>query len=122
MIEGILIGESLRVDRPLEGISLTVNKISRSHAGDIEAGQPMTWTFIHFEAPEDEADTLAAALSDCLDPHGGWYSDFRTEGETFVVFADRVFRYPRGDQKRRDEVEAYGLSVGVPDSQLDWSE
>ena len=122
MIEGILLGESVRVDRPLEGISLTVNKVSRSHAGDIEAGQPMAWTFIHFEAPDDEADTLAVALSGCLDPEGGWYCDFRTDTETFVVFADRSFRYPRGDPERRHEVEAYGRTVGVPEAELDWPE
>ena len=122
MIEGTLIGESLRVDGLLEGISLSVNKISRSHAGDVEGGQPRTWTFIHFAAPDDEADTLAQALSGCLDPQSGWYCDFRTDRETFVVFADRIFRYPRGDPNRRPEVEAYGRTVGVPDSQLDWPE
>ena len=41
MIEGTLIGESVRVDRPLEGIALTANKVSRSDVGDIDAGQPL---------------------------------------------------------------------------------
>jgi hypothetical protein len=122
MIEGTLIGESLRVDLPLEPIRLTVTKISRSHAGDIEASQPMTWTFICFEAAEEEADTLAVALSGCLDPQGGWYCDFRTYTETFVVFAERIFSYPRANPKRRHEVEAYARTVGVPDAQLDWPE
>jgi hypothetical protein len=122
MIEGTLIGESLRVDRPLEGVSLTVTKISRSNAGDIDAGQPTTWTFICFEAPEEQPDTLAAALSCCLDPQSGWYCDFRTDTETFVVFAERIFRSPRSNAKRRHEVEEYARTVGVPDAQLDWPE
>jgi hypothetical protein len=46
----------------------------------------------------------------------------RSEDEAFVVFADRVFRYPRGDTERRAEAEEYGRSVGVPESQLDWPE
>jgi hypothetical protein len=122
MIEGTLIGESVRVDQPLEGIRLTATKISRSEAGDIEAGQPVTWTFISFEAPEEDADTLAVALSACLNPQGGWYCDFRTDTETFVVFAERIFRYPRANPKRRHEVEAHARTVGVPDAQLDWPE
>ena len=92
MIEGTLIGESVRVDRPLEGITLTVVKVSRGDVGDIEAGQPLRWTFIEFAAYDDDADALAVALSGCLDPEGGWYCDFRTDSETFVVFADRSFR------------------------------
>ena len=50
----------------------------------------------------------------------GWYVDFHSGEETFVVFAGRVFRYPRGDRGARAEVEAYGRDRGVPESQLDW--
>lgn len=65
---------------------------------------------------------LVGTLSRSLDPEGGWYCDFRTTRETFVVFARRVFRYPRGDEQCRAEAEAYGRSVGVPEAQLDWGE
>jgi hypothetical protein len=37
-----------------------------------------------------------------------------------VVYADRIFRYRRGDRHGRDEAVAYGRTVGVPDHQLDW--
>jgi hypothetical protein len=65
---------------------------------------------------------LVEALSRSLDPAGGWYCDFRTAEESFVVFAGRIFRYPRGDLKGRAEAEAYGRVVGVPEAQLDWEE
>jgi hypothetical protein len=42
--------------------------------------------------------------------------------DTFVVFADAVFRYPRGDPARRAEVENHARSCGVPEPQLDWEE
>jgi len=90
--------------------------------GDVDAGQPLTWTFLDFEAPDEDAPRLAAALSDSLDPILGWYCDFRTTDETFVVFGGRMFRYPRGDRTRRSEAEAYARSVGVPDPQIDWPE
>ncbi len=118
----MLLAESLRRDVALEGVSLEVWKVSRADAGDEAAGQPRTWTFIHFRSPAADAGRLAGALSDALDPSGGWYCDFRTASDTFVAFAGRVFRYPRGDRRRRAEVEEYARSVGVPEAQLDWPE
>jgi len=122
VIEGVLIAESLRTGTRLEDVALTVRAIARADDGDTDAGQPLTWTFIEFEAPLEEAERLAAALSRSLDQRLGWYCDFRSPTETFVVFAERVFRYPRGDMVGRSEAEAHARSVGVPESQLDWPE
>jgi hypothetical protein len=120
-IAGVLIAESLRTGARLEGVTLTVRRIARDD-GDIDAGQPLTWTFIEFEAPIDEAEELAAALSRALDKRLGWYCDFRSPTETFVVFAERVFRYRRGDNAGRSEAEAHARSMGIPEFQLDWPE
>jgi hypothetical protein len=119
-LQGALIAESLRIGAVLDDLDLTARKISRADVGDVSAGQPLTWTFIHFEADEDDASTLAEALSEALDPTGGWYCDFRTTDETFVVFGGRAFRYPRGDRAGRSEAEEYARSVGVPEAQIDW--
>jgi hypothetical protein len=119
---GILIAESLSHDTPLGGVSLGVHKISRVDVGDVSAGQPLTWTFIEFEVDDQVVTDLAEALSRSINPSGAWYCDFRTDDETIVVFASRVFRYPRGEAKGRSEAEAFGRSVGVPEAQLDWPE
>jgi hypothetical protein len=39
-----------------------------------------------------------------------------------MVFAGRIFGYPRGDTGSRVAAEAYARSVGVPESQLDWED
>src|SRR4029077_496465 len=96
MIVGTLIAESLRAGSVLDGLALQVTKVSRADVGDVAAGQPRTWTFIEFTAGDDQRERLADALSRALDDHGGWYCDFRTDDETYVVFARRVFRYARG--------------------------
>jgi hypothetical protein len=119
-VAGVLIAESLRVGATLQGVNLRVEQVSRADVGDLDAGQPRTWAFVHFDAPADEAEALAGALSGALQREGGWYCDFRSRAETFVVFSGRVFRYPRGDKARRAEVEDYARSAGVPDAQLDW--
>jgi hypothetical protein len=116
---GNLLAESLRKDCALDAVPLTVRRILRADDGDPSAGQPLTWTFIGFEVPDDRADALASALANALEP-GPWYCDFRSDTETFVVFADRVFRYPRRDQSGREEAEAHARSVGVPEAQIDW--
>jgi len=119
---GALIAESISKNSPLEGVAIEVRKISRRDVGDVSAGQPLTWTFIEFEVDDQVVADLSEALSRSIDPSGGWYCDFRTDEETFVVFAGRIFRYPRGDAEGRAEAEAYGQSVGVPEVQLDWPE
>ena len=57
-ITGVLIAESLRTEARLEGVVLTVRRITRADDGDTDAGQPLTWTFIEFEAPLEQADRL----------------------------------------------------------------
>src|SRR6266568_410383 len=122
VITGVLIAESLRTGAHIEGVTLSVRRIMRGEDGDTAAGQPLTWTFIEFDAPLEEAEALATALSRAIDKRLGWYCDFRSPTETFVVFAERVFRYPRGDTVGRSDAETYARSVGVPASQLDWPE
>jgi hypothetical protein len=119
-ISGTLIAESMRVGALLENLPLRIVRISRRDAGDVTVGQPPTWTIIEFEISDEHADALVAALSAALQATGGWYCDLRSAGETFVVFAGRVFRYPRGDATARGEAEEHARSVGVPDPQLDW--
>ena len=122
MADGILIAESVRIGTPVEGVPLRVDKVSRADVGDESVGQPRIWTFIAFEAPDEDAESLAEVLSEALEPVGGWYCDFRTAEDTFVVFGGRSFRYGRGDREARTEVEAYARSVGVPEAQVDWRE
>jgi hypothetical protein len=119
-LAGTLIAESLRVGSVLEDIALTVAKISRADLGDITAGQPRAWTFVEFDAADKDAERLANALERVLERAGGWYCDFRNDHETFVVFAGRTFRYPRGNESGRSEAVEYARSVGVPEAQLDW--
>jgi hypothetical protein len=87
----------------------------------VSAGQPPAWTFLDFEAADDAADALAQSLARCLLAEGGWYADFTVGNDHVVVFANRIFRYRRGDLAGRAEVVEYGRTVGVPEHQLDWT-
>lgn len=112
----------MRPGASLEGLPLALTKIERFAIRNPGPDQPSVWTTIQFEFPEEEAEQIAEALSGVIEERGGWYSHFNVSGESFVIYAHRVFRYPSGDKDGRAEAEAYGRSLGVPEAQLDWDE
>lgn len=119
MLTGILVGESLKPGSKLGGLPLRLHWVSSVEVGDRAPGQPPRWTLLEFEAEDETAPDLAAALARCLDA-GPWYANFFTASEVYVVFADRVFRYQRGDRSGRARAAQYALAVGVPEPQLAW--
>jgi hypothetical protein len=122
VLEGVLIGESLRVGAELAGIPLQVTKISRVEVTSAAAEQPRQWTLLDFAAEEGDAERLAEQLAACLAPNGGWYVNYNTAAEAFVVFAGKVFRYPRRQAAGREQAKDYARSIGVPEPQLDWQD
>lgn len=122
MLRGMLIGESLRVGAELLLSEWRVTKVHRVAVKNAVPPQPDEWVLLHFEADDRKADAVAESLARALKREGGWYADFEVSGDHVVVFADRIFRYPRGDRVAREEAVCYGRSVGVPDHQLDWQQ
>lgn len=120
MLTGVLVAESLRTGTELTGIPLQITRLARIEMTSASEDQPRHWTLLDFTAEDSEAPRLADQLADCLSPTGGWYTDFHTPAETYVVFANKVFRYPRGQAEGRREAQMYGRSAGVPEQQLDW--
>jgi len=122
MISGYVLVEGMRSGARLEGLPLTLTKIERYPVRNAASGQPPVWTTVEFEFPEEASEEVADALAAVIDEPGGWYSHFNANGESFVIYAHRIFRYPSGDAAGRAEAEEYGRSVGVPEAQLDWDE
>ena len=119
MIQGTLIAESLRVGADLANLELTVRTISRYRATGTTADQADIWTVIDFEADEAGAASLADEFAAVLD-EPGWYVNFESPAESFVIFPGRLFRYPRGDEAGRVVAQAHGRRLGIPERQLDW--
>jgi hypothetical protein len=120
MLEGTLLAESLRVGATLDNLALTVRKISRYRVQGATANQPDIWTSLDFEAEDSVASELAEAFANVLD-QPGWYANFQSQAESFVVFPGRTFRYPRGSEVGRAEAQAYGRTLAIPEPQLDWT-
>jgi hypothetical protein len=117
MVVGTVIAESIRVGSDL---SIPINALQRVPIANAVAGQPSVWTMCQVICPDEDADALATALAEALEP-GPWYADLRGSEIRYVVFSGHVFRHTRSETSVRDEARAYGQSVGVPTDQLDWA-
>jgi hypothetical protein len=118
MLKGLLLRESLKDEGVLDLI-----RVTKTEVWDVENAadwQPKRWTAISFKGGSDRADEVAEAMSRAMKPV--WYANFSTETHVYVIFEGRVFRYAKGDEEARAEVEAYAVSVGIPESQIDWGE
>ena len=123
MFHGRLLTESLRTGVDVTVADLRVTRIGRHDvSASTSTTQPDVWTFVDFEIPDDRVDELTHALSAALRPEDGWYADYRSATEHVVVFAERSFRYRKGDARARAEVVAFGLAAGTPEHQLDWGD
>ena len=120
-MKGTLIVESLKVGSTLRALDLVVHEIRRFATSGVPEYQPSVWTVLEFEASDQLADSLASTLADWLD-EPGWYANFSTLTETFVIYPSRIFHYERQDERGRAEAQAYGRLLGVPEPQLDWNE
>jgi len=119
MLNGLILKESLEETSVLD--LLRVTRTETWQVSNAAAYQPNAWTALSFEADERQADTLAEALSRSLKPQG-WYINASTMADVYVIFPNKVFKYRKGDRVRREEAKRHGLNIGVPESQLDWSE
>jgi len=124
MARGQLIAESLKTGERfrLSGVRLVGVTRVEVPPERLRSDQPRRWTFIGFEMDDELAATVAEGLAIALDGDGGWYCNFSTADEAWVVYRGRVFHYPIGDPAGRTEAQSYGRSIGVPEPQLDWGE
>jgi hypothetical protein len=118
MFTGLLLKESLSDLTLLDALRIT--KTETWQVSNAVAWQPATWTAVSFEADDDQADQLSEKMSRALKPM--WYINGSTDEMVYLVFPGKVFKYHKGDADQRAAAQEFGRLIGVPDSQLDWSE
>lgn len=80
------------------------------------------WTMHKVEIPAARAAAVAEKISRALDREHHWYADFKTDQEHFVIYRDKVFHITdRSSKAQYDEAAKYGLSLGIPDYQVNFS-
>tara|TARA_Y100000310_G_C20305445_1_gene633726 strand:+ start:254 stop:643 length:390 start_codon:yes stop_codon:yes gene_type:complete len=117
--KGVIIEESLgnaNIYSELIIVSTKVEEVTKEH----KTPWLKEWTMHTVEIPEDRGEEIAERLSNSLDSQHSWYIDFKNEEFHYIVFSNKVFKIDLNNAKYREAME-YGISLGIPWYQLDFS-
>ncbi|MCK4520577.1 hypothetical protein KAT95_01785 [Candidatus Parcubacteria bacterium] len=119
--KGVIIEESLenkKVLKKVKIISTKVEQVTTKH----KTPWLSQWTLHTVEIPENEARDIAEEISQSLDrDHGGsWYADFKNKTYAYIIFRNKIFYIDRTSKEQHDEAKRYGISLGIPEYQVDF--
>lgn len=119
--QGVIIEESLEnkdVLKKVKKISTKVEKVTGEH----QTPWLSQWTLHTVEVSENEAHSIAEEISNSLDysHDGSWYADYKNDTHHYIIFRNRVFYIDRKSKEQYDEARDYGISLGIPEYQVDF--
>ena len=119
---GVIIEESLEEKNVLHRIKIAKTKIEQVTEKH-KTPWIKKWTLYTVEILEEQVDAIAKELSKSLDSKHNWYADFKNDKFHYIIFRNKIFKIDRSkkEQERYAKVTKYGISLGIPDYQLDFS-
>lgn len=117
---GVIIEESLEDKTVLDDIKIVeteVEAVTEKH----KTPWINQWTLHTVEIPESLADSVAEKISQSLDREHSWYSDYKNHDFHYIIFRDKFFKVDRSKKQQYGDVTKYGISLGIPDYQVDFS-
>ena len=117
---GVIIEESLERKDVLKKVKIVktkVENVTEKH----KTPWIKKWTLHTIEIPANRADAIAKELSESLDSQHSWYADFKNGSMHYIIFRGKIFKVDRTKKEQYDEVTRYGVSLGIPCYQLDFS-
>lgn len=119
-LKGIIIEESLDDTSVLKEVKILSTEIEPVTEGH-KTPWIKQWTMHNVEIDADKADDIALQLSQSLDKEHNWYADFKNETTHYIIYRDKVFKIDRNKEEEYQEATKYGISIGIPDYQVDFS-
>ena len=121
-LKGVIIEESLADNAVLADVGIEntkVEAVTEKHA----TPWIKQWTLYTVTVPEDKMEMVAEKISQALDPaHGGsWYADFKNDSIHYIIFLNKVFKIDRSQPEQYQSATDYGISLGIPAYQVDFS-
>ncbi|MCR4328379.1 MAG: hypothetical protein NUV53_02565 [Patescibacteria group bacterium] len=117
--KGVIIEESLENKDVLKDVVILSTKIERvveKHKTPwVEA-----WTMHTVEISPEKAEEVAESLSRTLDAKHNWYADFKNETTHYIIFRNKIFTIDRHSKDQYDAAKQYGVSLGIPEYQVDF--
>ena len=118
--KGVIIEESLENKDVLKDVTILstkVEEVTEKH----KTPWLKQWTLHTVEIPEGGQEGIAEKISQAQDSQHAWYADFRSDKFDYIIFRNKVFKVDRSKPEEYKQVTEYGLSLGIPDYQLDFS-
>ena len=79
------------------------------------------WTLHTVEIPESEAGQVAQELSKALESEHNWYADYKNGSTHYIIFNGKIFKIDRKSGEQYSEAKQYGISLGIPPYQVNFS-
>nr|WP_294486931.1 helix-turn-helix transcriptional regulator [uncultured Anaerosporobacter sp.] len=115
--EGLLIKESIDDESILDFLS--INKVEIWKTDNL----PRYWTAIYFTSSNhDFPDKVSRVMISDDNKGGNWFVDFKACNKKYIVFRNKVLQYTIGNSTEREQVCEECRKMGIPDSQMQWSE
>ncbi len=81
------------------------------------------WTLHRVQIPAELVDRVAEKISRSLNTeHGHWYADFKTGARHYIIFSGKIFKINRSSHQQYEAARQYGISLGIPAQQVDFSQ
>ena len=106
--KGMIVEESLEDNRILNGLRVVDFEISDD---DNPADRWRVYTVL---ASDEDIEKLSNSIK------SRWYMHFWNERNIVVIFRDKKFEFNYDDKSTWKDVTEYGLSIGIPEEQLDF--
>ena len=116
---GDIIEESLENKGVLKKVSILSTKIetvTEKH----KTPWLSKWTLHFVEIHENQAREIAEEISKSLDRDHAWYADFVNDTKHYIIYRDKIFFVDRQSQEQYDDAKNYGVSLGIPEYQVDF--
>jgi len=118
--KGVIIEESLESKDVLQDVTILSTKIEEV-AEKHKTPWLKQWTLHTVEIPEGTEEGIAQKVSQSMDSRHAWYADFKNDRFHYIIFRNKVFKVDRSKPERYKLVTEYGIALGIPDYQLDFS-
>ena len=119
--KGIIIEESLIDTSVLRDLKIILTKkeiVTEKH----KTPWVKQWTMYDVEIEEGQASVIAEKISVALDNNHNWYADYKNDREHYIIYPSKVFYITdRSDESQYEIATKYGISIGIPDYQVDFS-
>ncbi|MEK7080492.1 MAG: hypothetical protein AAB925_01495 [Patescibacteria group bacterium] len=117
--KGVIIEESLD-DKKVFGIAHIVSTKIESVVEKHKTPWLKQWTLHTVEIDSRDAERVAEILAMDLEKEHPWYADFKNNTHHYIIFRGKFFYIDRTSKKQYDEAKNYGISLGIPDYQVDF--